>query len=526
MRSSPRLAKKNGVSESLASHHRQTQPLSANRDIRSRVNHRTQRQTKQTQRSAARRPQPRGVGFAVRDLVHARLSECAHRFPDLPIDVLDVPEIDELESRDAALARTILRQTTMRWLTLRALLKHVLHKGFDEQAAPVKAGLLCGAAQIVLLDRIPAHAAINESVKWVGRISGQQPAGLVNAVLRKLADLVGDVTDGLWTGERNAVPIMDGGVRLLHEPMLPVKQIERWASATGITRPFLEQCIEQFGLDRAREIALQSIAQPPTIIRIPCEMTRETIVAAMDRSLRERVDEHLLWHDDGGHCVFTGTKPDLESMLGAVPMMRVQDPASSASLQLLTETFGESYTPRVIVDLCAGKGTKTLQLADMFPEAMIHTTDIDAKRFDDLSRMVRERPGLVSRVHVHTYDNLVRGQQDAATGIFADLVVLDVPCSNSGVLARRPEARFRQTPEDHAKMVELQQSIVNLGSTFRAERGVLLYATCSLIRSENEGIAEISAAQLGLRVKASRSILPQGPGPCQWHDGSFASVLG
>ena len=182
----------------------------------------------------------RGSGFAVRDCVHARLAECADRFPDLPIDVLDVQELDTFSPRDAALARTILRQTTVRWLTLRAILKHVLHKGFDEQPAPVKAGLLCGACQIVLLDRIPSHAAINESVKWVGRISGQQSAGIVNAVLRKLADLTGDVVASVWNGERNAVPMMDGRVRQMNEPMLPSKQIERWASATGLTRPCLE----------------------------------------------------------------------------------------------------------------------------------------------------------------------------------------------------------------------------------------------------------------------------------------------
>ena len=109
-----------------------------------------------------------------------------------------------------------------------------------------------------------------------------------------------------------------------------------------------------------------------------------------------------------------------------------------------------------------------------------------------------------------------------------DLILLDVPCSNSGVLARRPEARYRFSKARTKSVLELQQKIADPAIGLVAPRGAVLYATCSIERGENEAQVKRLASNFGLSLVVERTIMPAGlPGePASlYRDGGYHALL-
>jgi 16S rRNA (cytosine967-C5)-methyltransferase len=231
----------------------------------------------------------------------------------------------------------------------------------------------------------------------------------------------------------------------------------------------------------------------------------------------------LIPHVLPGHHVFTGTHAELVGLLAARTDIWVQDPASSASMAAIADLPLAGAT---IVDLCAGQGTKTRQLAAMFPSATIIATDLDKRRFERLERTF----GGHERVRVVPYTSI----RPEFLGR-VDLVVLDVPCSNTGVLARRPEAKYRFGPETLESVVGVQRQIIAdaipllRDGTSGGPRGRILYATCSLEPAENEEQAQWAAHWHRFAVERESRVMPTG-GPGQpataYTDGSYAALLG
>ncbi len=127
-----------------------------------------------------------------RDLVTARVVKRARRFPDFDLSPLDTGGLDR---RDAALARAIDHAVGRRWLTLAAVLESQLDRGWASLEPKVQAALLVGAAQLLLLERLPDHAVIHAAVEWAKANVRPGAGGLVNAVLRRLAGLRGQIVD-------------------------------------------------------------------------------------------------------------------------------------------------------------------------------------------------------------------------------------------------------------------------------------------------------------------------------------------
>jgi 16S rRNA (cytosine967-C5)-methyltransferase len=201
----------------------------------------------------------------------------------------------------------------------------------------------------------------------------------------------------------------------------------------------------------------------------------------------------------------------------------VQDAASSASLAGVSDL---KIGSGVIIDACAGQGTKTRQLAAIFPSATIVATDTDGRRYETLRATFAAHP----RVKVVSADKL--REQFVRQ---ADLVVLDVPCSNTGVLARRPEAKYRFSPESLQSLVDLQRQIIAdsipllRDGTDGPRRGMILYTTCSLEPVENEEQSRWAEKWHRLRIeRESRQAPSGGPGgpAASYADGSYAALLG
>lgn len=437
-----------------------------------------------------------GASTGARQIALRCLAEHARRFPDLVPHPLPT---DGLDLRDAALARAIHDSVIRRWLTLRAVLGPRLTMPFDEMEPKLKAVLLAGAAQLLLLDKIPPHAAVSESVEWAKRHVRAKAGGLVNAVLRRLNDaIVG--RERHFEDHLDQVLLSDGRAMDLAEPFLPEDPIERLALQASLPAGVLRRWIDTRGVADARRAAMQSLCLPPTILNT--SFATDAIAAARP-------------HEMPGSAVFTGAPSDLSDLLAARSDVWVQDPASSSTIRAVAGLV----TPRLIVDLCAGRGTKTRQLAHTWPQARIIACDTDRARARDLAEVFCGH----DRVQVLP----VREVLPAVAGQ-ADFVLLDVPCSNSGVFARRPEAKYRFSRDQTRRLGDVQRQLLADAVPMLSPRGMVLYATCSLEPEEDAAPLAWAAQWHGFHILQSDLVWPAGvPGrdAAGYHDGSFFALL-
>lgn len=464
-------------------------------------------------RPGARRPERPArppVADPARDAAFAHLAAQARRYPDLEIGGLDDRELD---ARDAAFAHAIVDHAVRRWLTILHLIEGSSTRPWELIDARVKGALLGGAAQLLFMDRTPAHAAVGAAVTWTNNKMGRGAGGFVNATLRAVASAVASDSEGWpetrekWTDQRDELPLADGRALALTRQAMPKDPLQRLSVATSHPLELLRAWTKSFPLHEVRRLAHHGVARPPVILNT---------AHMADRSALEGL---AVPHEAPGHHVFTGTRPQLETLIRSRRDVWVQDPASSLAVESVAD-----LRPSLIVDACAGRGTKTRQLALTFPDARIVATDVSHERSADLRAAFEGH----ERVTVVPYESL--GEHAGR----ADLVLLDMPCSNTGVLARRVEARYRFGRESVASLTATQRQI--LADSIRLitppdsarPRGAILYSTCSLEEEENEEMLRWAERWHSLRSsRQSRRAPAGGPGlsPERYTDGSFAALL-
>ncbi len=437
------------------------------------------------------------VAGGPRDRALRALSEQCQDWPDLkPL----MPDTRGLDPRDARLAERIYRESMRRLISLRHLLGTHLRQPFDDLEPRLRAVLLAGACQLLLMDRIPDHAAVDESVHWARRRIRSGAAGLVNAVLRRIAESRGDASPSEPAGE--SLPRGDGTWLALKDGLLPQDSSERLSVQMGLPLWLVRRRLESLDPARARSLMLHDLAEGPVIIA-------GVSTAQID------ADPRLRPHARPGFAVWDGESGGLAAWLAEHPEARVQDPAAAAAV---AATSGFDLSGKVIVDACAGGGTKTAQLAALHPGASIIATDVKPAKFERLSARFKDHPRV--RVLPAPQVRVMLGQ--------ADLLLLDVPCSNSGVLARRVEARHRLGPEHLRDLVRLQKQIVADFIFLLRPGGRILYSTCSLEDEENGKQAEWIARQHRITLVETGWTDPAGlPGEdaSAWNDGGYFCLL-
>ncbi len=386
----------------------------------------------------------------------------------------------DLSPADARLAEAIHRTCMQRWLTVKYLLDRCLEKPRIEPA--LRAILAAGATQLLFMDRLPAHAVVDTAVEQAKRRVRRGAAGLTNAVLRRVADLVAErVPDEPWQPRNNRIPWGGGQIRFTREAMLKPRRLTRYLSvATSHAQALVDAWLARYDQPQAIALLTHSLEHPPTFVHSPAGVER--------------------WRGDHAQ---------LAELLATHRDHWVQDPTSAKAVAATA-----SRSPTTIVDFCAGKGTKTRQLLATHPRAKVIAGDVDEHRFDTLRRAFADEPRVV--VTPPALMTRLAGQ--------VDLLVLDVPCSNTGVLARRPEAKYRYNAATLASVVALQRQIVEQAAPLLSHDGVLLYATCSIETQENDQQARWIADTLGMTIDADELTLPGGEGET-YHDGGYWAKL-
>lgn len=371
-------------------------------------------------------------------------------------DLLRIKAVDGLSPADRNLTTTLVLGV-LRWqIRIDQQLQLLLARPNAKLDAEVLIALRLGAFQILHLDRIPARAAIDESVELAKQSGHRYASGMVNAVLRKLGAV------------RPLDPLDESVAELAPTQAHPVWMVERWVGF--------------YGTDAARAICNHGQTQPALTVRLQD--------AAVEAELREAG----IVLEPGGlltaaRTIVSGDVTRTTAFLER--RVRIQDEGSQLVAELAAANPNENAN--CILDACAAPGGKTLILAERNPQARIVACESSSQRLDQLRKRLA---ALGERIECRLADATALNEE----AVF-DLALADVPCSGTGTLGRNPEIRHRLRLEDLPRQAERQRDL--LKSALRAVRpgGFVVYSTCSLEPEENE---QVVAAVLADTANARR----------------------
>jgi 16S rRNA (cytosine967-C5)-methyltransferase len=366
-------------------------------------------------------------------------------------DLLRGKAVSDLTAADRHLA-TALVLGVLRWqIALDQRIREFVDRPNARLDLEIQTALRLGLFQLVNLDRIPVHAAIDESVELAKHAGHHFAARMVNAVLRKAS-----ARPRLQGSDDGAG---EAAIKLTH----PAWMVERWSRF--------------YGADAAHAMCAHGQNQPASTIPLTSPAVEEELAKAGIGLEPGRLLSAARLVTEGD---VTATAPYREGRV------RLQDEGS----QLVAEIAGHGNE---ILDCCAAPGGKTLVLAERNPRAHIVAGDASPPRLEQL----RVRLALHGeRIECRLGDAAAMTEEDAY-----DLVLADVPCSGTGTLGRNPEIRHRLRLEELANQADRQRSI--LRAALRAVRpsGRVVYSTCSMEPEENEEVvaavlAEASSARV------------------------------
>jgi 16S rRNA (cytosine967-C5)-methyltransferase len=361
---------------------------------------------------------------------------------------------DELKPTDRALCHELVMGVLRRQLWLDHLIQHYTNRDVAQLDLPVRLILRLGLYQLRFLSRIPASAAVNESVKLVRLARLRSADTFVNAVLRRA------------TRE----PEVDPASNIL-EP------IERLSIVTSHPRWLIERWIEAFGAEEAEAFARANNKPARVAFRVVRSRAREADVL---RQLQDAGAVLVASEVVSGAWRITGDT-GLLGELAKAGKVYLQDEAS----QMVAAIFGARGGERVL-DLCAAPGSKTSQIADLSGDsALIVACDLYEHRMRTVVSTAKLQ-GLKS-IHCVVVDGL---QPLPFPDSSFDRVLLDAPCSGTGTLRRNPEIRWRISPADIEDLAGRQRQLLFQAAQAVRPGGHLVYSTCSVELDENEDVVQ------------------------------------
>lgn len=375
----------------------------------------------------------------------------------------------------------------LRWqLYLDKIVEHFSKRRIESLDPAVRIALRVGLYQLRFLTRIPASAAVNESVSLVHLARLSSATAFVNAVLRRA------------TRETDYDPATDVSnplEKIVIETSHPRWLIERWARS--------------FGVEEAEAFAQANNIVPPTAFRVVKVRANEDEVLSKLRCAGATVECSGV--AAGAWRVAGATS--LVRELSAAGEIYLQDEASQLVAEILDLKPGERA-----LDLCAAPGGKTTLIADRAEDSsLIVAGDRSATRMDTI----------LATTNRHGLKSIKPLLLDAGEALpFApnsfDKVLLDAPCSGTGTLRRNPEIRWRLSDDDIPAFAENQKRFLANAAAVVKPGGHLVYSTCSVERDENEEVIEsFVAGDNRFKVLKAQRTWPQHEGA----DGFFIAVL-
>lgn len=356
----------------------------------------------------------------------------------------------DLSPADKALVTVLVYGVTQRRLTLDFILSRYLQKPLQKLHPTVLSALRVGAYQILFMDKIPASAAVNESVKTVKTSGCAYAAGLVNAVLRKVA------ANGL---------------------VLPPEAdaLRRLSVSYSCPTELLSKYIEWFGRITAEEILRVSLLPRPVFLRVnTCRTDAETL---RTRLLDEGFDVSLCALDGALRLDRPGDLTRTKAY--AEGLFHVQDLSSQQTVNLLGLIPGQTFA-----DLCAAPGGKTFTAAEYLKnDGRVFSFDV----YPHKCKLIEDG---AARLGLSVVTPVLSDARAAVSHIpEADAVLCDVPCSGLGVIGRKPEIKYKDLTA-LSELPPLQYEILCAGAGIVRPGGTLVYSTCTLNPAENGDVCD------------------------------------
>ncbi len=266
--------------------------------------------------------------------------------------------------------------------------------------------------------------------------------------------------------------------------------LDRFSLEASLPRWIADRFAAQLGLEDARALGRVLNERAPLTVRANLLRGDRGVLRA--RLAQEKVTAEETRHSPWG-LVLDGRENAFALASFRDGWFEIQDEGS----QLIALACG-ARPGLTVVDACAGAGGKSLALAaEMRNKGSLHALDSDAERLEEARRRAR-------RAGVHNLrDRAIPAgaEADAALGDLAgkaDVVLVDAPCSGLGTLRRKPDARWRLSPDDPARFARLQRELVRRFAALVRPGGRLVYATCSIGPTENDEVAEFAVREVGL----------------------------
>jgi len=376
-----------------------------------------------------------------------------------------------LPRQEAALATELSYGVARRALALDAALTAHSSRPLRKIDTAVHVALQLGAYQLLYLDRIPEHSAVDETVELVKRSGLSRAAGFVNAVLRKVA-------------ANKTIPFPEDRIeRLCVEESHPGWLVRRWAT--------------RFGIDDAAALCRVNNTPPPVCVRV--NSTRAT---------REQLQEALAAEG-------VTARPTPLSPVGLL----LENPGSLAALKAFREGIMQvqdeaaqlvSLVPAVrpgmtVLDACAAPGGKACHLAERLGgQGDLFAIDLHRQKIEKL-QLEANRLGVSKVIHARVAD----ASRPLPFGPGAcDVILLDAPCSGLGTLRRHPELRYRRSEADIGRLAEIQRSLWRNLLQHLKPGGSLVYAVCSMEPEEGPEQAQAIAQEGGLQFASPEGAVP------------------
>ncbi|WP_077309680.1 16S rRNA (cytosine(967)-C(5))-methyltransferase RsmB [Terribacillus halophilus] len=360
------------------------------------------------------------------------------------------------DSRDTALLTEIVYGTLSYKLTLEYFLRQFVNKKLENWARWL---LLSAFYQMYVLDRVPDHAVIHESVEIAKQRGHKGIASLVNAVLRNVQR----------KGFPNLDNIQDPAERISLETSHPKWLVERW--------------ISQYGEKTAREMCAVNQVEKPISVRVqPMLTTRET---AMEELASQGFTVRASAINPQGIIIEKGNI--LKSDLFLSNQVTVQDQTSMLAGQMVDAAPGMT-----VLDACSAPGGKTTHVAEtMENEGKLFAYDLHAKK----AKQVSQKAEKLKLTIIEANQADARHLQETHAPETFDRILLDAPCSGLGVLRGKPDIKYHKSEQDVLSLASIQAELLHDVAPLLKVGGKLVYSTCTVDKAENEQVVQSFLAE-------------------------------
>jgi len=356
------------------------------------------------------------------------------------------------------------------------------------------------AFELIYSPQMPEYSIVNEAVENTKAVGGKKQTSFVNAVLRQITRHISNRQIQLSQADPEATipqkPSTGCEFDTCFLPNPKTSLADYLSTVFSLPEWLVTDWLSEFGADSTQQICFASNRRPsiyirPNVLKTTAQQLTEKLRQA---GIELEIVDAGCWMLDArrvsrienqeSRMIRIKSPRAITELAGfAEGLFTVQDiTASQAGRVCCAHLQGYGgQSPPYILDLCAAPGVKTTQLAEATGDsAKIIATDIDSQRL----KKVRENTARlgINSVNIVPYKELLNSKFDC--------VLLDVPCSNTGVLAKRIETRYRLTPKTITELTKRQADLLNCAATMTKPRGEICYSTCSIQKAENSELVK------------------------------------